>query len=105
MSGCCRQDPWVLPPLLAIVVELEALARLDVYNGMLPCFFGGRSSRLPSSLRNERPTMPRVCEGSITSVMYPREAAMYGDANSRRYCKTNSARFALGSSAFLISSL
>ena len=31
--------------------------RLAAYSGMLPCFFGGRSSRLPSSLRSDSATI------------------------------------------------
>jgi len=46
-----------------------------VYSGMLPCFFGGRVSRLLRSRRSDLTISDRVSCGAITASMYPRSAA------------------------------
>ncbi len=46
------------------------------YNGILPCFFGARFSRLLASIANALITAGRVCLGSITTSTKPRSAAL-----------------------------
>ena len=55
------------------------------YNGILPCFFGARFSRLLASIAKALITAGRVCFGSITTSTKPRSAALYGVANSSTY--------------------
>src|SRR5512141_2875627 len=65
-------------------------APLESYNGMQPCFLGGLLSRLLDSISSALINRGRVSRGSITSSIYPREAATYGLANLVRYSSTNS---------------
>ena len=56
-------------------------ARAVTYSGMLPCFLGGRVSRLFRSISMTRIRRGRVSLGSITSSTRPRSAATYGLLN------------------------
>ncbi len=76
-----RRQP--IPLLLAHFVrniEQGLGARARCYSGMLPCFFFGFTSRLPSQARSAEMSRGRVSCGSMTSSMYPRPAATYGFA-------------------------
>ena len=42
---------------------------------MVPCFFGGRVSRLDSVFRSASDTIARVSDGAMTSVIIPLRAA------------------------------
>jgi hypothetical protein len=43
--------------------------QLGAHSGMLPCFFGGSSSRFVRSMRSARVTAIRVCDGAMTASM------------------------------------
>ena len=59
-------------------VSLVGVSGRAIQRGMLPCFFGGRVSRLLASISRARTTLGLVSAGSITSSIIPRLAATYG---------------------------
>ncbi len=58
--------------------RLAARRLADVHSGMLPCFLGGRRSRLFSSISSDLTIFARVSSGSMMSSIMPRAAAAYG---------------------------
>lgn len=59
LPGCCASHP-----------------ESPAYSGMLPCFFGGFLSRLPSKISSAWIKRLRVSCGRITASTYPRSAAV-----------------------------
>jgi len=65
------------------VADLAPMGRCSswsAHSGTLPCLRRGSSSRLVANIRRPATSFWRVSAGSITSSMYPRSAAAYGDA-------------------------